>query len=526
MVNSFHAAKNSVGIPLLYGIDAVHGHNNVSGAVLFPHNIGLGCTRDADLVKEIGHVTALELRGTGIDWTFAPVVGPGRDERWGRTYETFSEDPALASWLAVALIRGLQGTSLSDRLSVLANAKHFAGDGATDKGKDQGDVTLSEAEFQRVALDGYQPAINAGVGSIMVSYSSVGGQKMTGSKKYLTDVLKGTMGFNGFLVSDWDAIYQLPGGSGGGFGGAGRTATVTQIAAAVNAGIDMIMESTNYSGVASTLASATAEIPDARIDDAVTRILTIKCELGMFEDGYSSQADSALTASVGSTEHRAVARRAVRESMVLLKNDAQALPVPKAAKVHVLGTGADSLMRQCGGWTVDWQGLGIGGVDGGTGNTTTGTTILTGIQQVAAGGKVTTGNTVPADSEYVVLVAGETAYAEGKGDRSDLSFSAVMPSDAQLLSGLPAGAKKIVVLLSGRPILLGDVLAKADAWIAAWLPGTEGAGVADVLFGDHAPTGKLSHSWPKTMAQIPINVGDPDYESDPPLFPFGYGLSY
>lgn len=532
MIDGFHQASNSLGIPLLYGIDAVHGHNNVSGAVMFPHNIGLGCTRSPALLKEIGRITALEVRGTGIDWAFAPVVASGRDERWGRTYETYSEDPNVSASLGAALIQGLQGTSLAAKDSVLASAKHFAGDGATDKGTDQGNVTVSDAEFQRLAIDQYQPAINAGVGSIMVSYSSFGGQKMSGYKKYLTDVLKGTMGFNGFLISDWDAIHQLPGGTTpttgpGGVGTITPPASTAQVAAAVNAGMDMIMENTNYASIVSTLTTATAEIPDARIDDAVTRILTVKCEMGMFQTGYSAAADPALTAQIGSDEHKAVARRAVQQSLVVLQNEGSVLPIPKTAKVHVMGSGADSLVSQCGGWTVDWQGLGVGGKnDKGTGNTTTGTTLLAGITAAVTGGKVSTGSTVPADAEYVVVVAAELPYAEGKGDRTDLALSAVMASDAALINSLPATLKTVVVLLSGRPVILGDQLSKSKAWVAAWLPGSEGGGVADVLFGVVKPTGKLSHSWPKSMAQIPINVGDADYTSDPPLYPFGYGLTY
>ena len=528
-VESYEAQAAGFGIPLIYGIDAVHGHNNVSDAVIFPHNIGLGASRDLELIREIGRVTARELRGTSIDWTFAPAVSPARNERWGRTFESYSEDPALTSELAVAMLEGLQGTALSGAESVLACAKHFAGDGATQDGVDQGDALLSDAEFRALAVEPYQPLINAGVGSIMVSYSSLNGEKMTGHTKWLTDVLKGEMGFRGVLVSDWAASSQLPGGG----ATATRAPTAAQVAAAINAGLDMLMEpygpreAVDILEVAAS-AGGNENIPASRIDEAVTRILTVKCELGMLEPGYNPSGDSALLAQIGSSAHRDIARQAVRESLVLLENPSNVLPLPQTAKVHLAGSGADSLQRQCGGWTIDWQGLGIVGT-GVTPGVTSGTTIRQGIEALVGAGNLSysqDGSGVPSDATYAIVVLSEDPYAEGHGDQSDLDLAARTPDIAVLQTVASAGIPVVAVLLSGRPLIIEPYLALADAWVAAWLPGSESDGVADVLFGNAPPIGRLSHTWPRTMSQIPINVGDSDYESDPPLYPFGYGLSY
>ncbi len=525
-VTSYEAAGVGFGIPIIYGIDAVHGHNNVSNAVLFPHSIGLGATRNPDLIRQVGQITAREMRGTSMDWTFGPAISPAQDERWGRTFESYSEDPALTAELAVALVEGLQGTTLGGSESVLACAKHFAGDGATEGGDDQGNCTLDEATFRVVAVEVYQPLINAGVGSIMVSYSSYQGAKMTGNTHWLTDVLKGEMGFRGILVSDWAATAQLPGG-----GGTGTSAA--QTAAGVNAGLDMLMEPYSAFSVvghieAGPTAGGSENIPESRIDDAVTRILTVKCELGMLEPGYDPSGDAALLSTIGSSAHRDVARQAVRESLVLLENDNNVLPIPQTARVHVSGSGADSLQLQCGGWTIDWQGLGIVGT-GATPGVTSGTTILEGIEALIGGGNVSysqDGNGVPGDAAYVIVVLSEPAYAEGVGDETNLDLDARTPDVSVLQTASATGLPVVAVLLSGRPLIIEPYLNLADAWVAAWLPGSESDGVADVLFGNYSPTGLLGHSWPRTMSQIPINVGDPDYESDPPLYPFGYGLSY
>jgi len=519
-VESFESQASGFGIPLIYGIDAVHGHNNVSNSVVFPHNIALGATRDPALVTEIGHITALEMRGTSIDWTFAPTISPAQDERWGRTFESYSEAPALAAQMAVAVLEGLQGDSLGGPESVVACAKHFAGDGATQGGVDKSDTVLDEATFRKLGVEVYQPLINAGVGSIMVSYSSYNGTKMTGNSHWLTDVLKGEMGFRGILGSDWAASNQLAGDA------------ATQVATAVNAGIDMLMEpevapqDVDLLEAAPT-ASGSAHIPMSRIDDAVTRILTIKCEHGMLAPGYDPRSDSALLAEIGSQAHRDVARRAVRESAVLLRNERHVLPLPETARIHVAGSGADSLQRQCGGWTVDWQGLGINSkADPGV---TTGTTLLTGIRAIAGSGNVTysqEGSGVPDGATHVIVVLSEAPYAEDKGDVTDLDLASRTSEVPLLQAARNSGLPVVAVIMSGRPLIIEPYLELADAWVAAWLPGSEADAFADVLFGRYAPTGKLSHTWPKTMAQIPINVGDPDYATDPPLFPFGYGLSY
>jgi beta-glucosidase len=518
-VESFEAQASGSGIPLIYGIDAVHGNNNVSDTVVFPHNIGLGATRNLALITEIGRVTAREMRGTSIDWTFAPTISPAQDERWGRTFESYSEVPSLAAEMGVAVLKGLQGDSLRGPESVVACAKHFAGDGATQNGVDQADTVLDEAAFRRLGVEVYQPLINAGVGSIMVSFSSYNGVKMTGNTHWLTDVLKGEMGFRGIVGSDWAATAQL----------AGEPAA--QTAAAVNAGIDMLMEPYEAAAVVELLevapsASGPAHVPMSRIDDAVTRILSIKCELGMLEPGYNPSGDAALLAEVGSQAHRDVARRAVRESAVLLRNESNVLPMPETARVHVAGSGADSLERQCAGWTVDWQGLGTHSTSPGV---TTGTTILTGIKAIAGSENVTyalDGSGVPAGATHSIVVLSEAPYAEGKGDATNLDLASRTPDVPALQAARAAGLPVIAVILSGRPLIIEPYLELADAWIAAWLPGTEADALADVLFGRHAPSGKLGHTWPKTMAQIPINVGDADYETDPPLFPFGYGLTY
>lgn len=516
-VEGFEARAPS--IPLIYGIDAVHGNNNVSDTVLFPHNIGLGATRNPALVKEVGRITALEMRGTSIDWTFAPSISPARDERWGRIFESYSEDPALTAEMAVAVVQGLQGESMGGPESVLACAKHFAGDGATQGGEDQGNAVLDEAEFRKLAVEVYQPLINAGVGNIMVSYSSYNGEKMTENAHWLNDVLKGEMGFRGILGSDWAATDQLSGNA------------ATQIATAINAGLDMLMEP--YHPVqdvdilaAAPTASGSAMIPQSRIDDAVTRILTVKCELGMLEPGYNPSGDAGLLSEIGSQAHRDVARQAVRESAVLLQNESSALPIPETAKVHVAGSGADSLQRQCGGWTIDWQGLGL---SSGTPGVTSGTTIIEGIRAIAGAGNVSysqDGSGVPDDATHIIVVLSEAPYAEGQGDETSLDLAARTPDVPVLQAVSSLGRPVVAVLVSGRPLIIEPYLDLADAWLEAWLPGSEADALADVLFGRYAPTGKLGHSWPRTMAQIPINLGDADYESDPPLYPFGYGLSY
>ncbi|HTB79347.1 MAG TPA: glycoside hydrolase family 3 N-terminal domain-containing protein [Opitutaceae bacterium] len=496
-------------IPLLYGIDAVHGHNNVLGAVIFPHNIGLGATRDPALVEQAARVTALEMTATGIHWAFAPGVIVGRDERWGRTYESFGEDPALVSELGAAAIHGLQTARLDGATAVLACAKHYLGDGGTLGGKDQGNTACDEPTLRRLFLPPYQSAVRAGVGSIMVSYSSWNGHKMHGNRYLITDVLKGELGFPGFVVSDWAAIDQLPGDY------------RADIEASINAGLDMVMiprpldKPNNYVEFITTLKELVqaGRVPQSRIDDAVRRILRVKFALDL---AAHPRADRALLSEVGSPAHRAVARACVRESLVLLKNDRHTLPLAAGRHVHVVGCAANDLGLQCGGWTISWQGQ--------SGPCTEGTTILEGLRQTAPAGTEVTfimDGSSAAGADTIIVVTAEEPYAEGKGDRVDLSLPA---ADLKLLREAHAtGAHVVHILICGRPLILGEALDLADATVVAWFPGSEGAGVADVLWGKFAPTGKLPVSWPRTMAQIPINVGDEHYD---PLFPYGFGLTY
>jgi beta-glucosidase len=502
------ALKSRLRIPLLYGIDAVHGNNHLDGAVVFPHNIGLGATRSPQLVEQAARVTALEVKGTGIGWTFAPCIAVARNERWGRTYESFGESPDVVAPLGAAAVRGFQGKDLSDLTSVLACAKHYVGDGGTTDGIDQGNTVCDEETLRKIHLPGYIAAIKEGVESIMVSYSSWNGVKMSANKYLLTDVLKGELGFKGFLISDWAAIDQV------------SPNYAHDVEVSINAGLDMVMipngpgKSNNYVEFIADLKQLADEgrIPMARIDDAVRRILRVKMEMGLFEHPFS---DAALTAQVGSAEHREIARRCVRASLVLLKNRNHALPLSKQVKhLAVVGRAADDMGIQCGGWTIDWQGR-TGAV------TTGGTTILEAIRKtVAPGTKVTYSRDGSGleGADAVIVVVGELPYAEMMGDRTDLSLAAV--EKERIHRAKSAGVPVVTILISGRPLILGASLDESDAFLAAWLPGTEGQGIADVLFGDYAPTGKLPRHWPRNMKQVPLPcIGKP-------LFPYGFGLSY
>jgi len=509
-----------LGIPILFGIDAVHGHSNLLNAVIFPHNVGLGCTRNATLVERAARVTAEEVRASGINWTFAPCVTVPRDDRWGRAYEGFGEAPELARMLGEAAVRGLQGNDLSSPLSVLACAKHFVGDGGTAFGTgkrlarsntqilDRGDVKLNERELRNIHMQGYVSAIKAGVGTIMPSYSSWNGVHCSGSKRLLTEILKQELGFEGFLISDYDAIDEMPGDY------------KTQIETSVNAGMDMFMVPKKYRELYTLLFELVTEkrVPISRIDDAVKRILRVKFATGLMDKDRSPLADRRLHQSFGSPAHRQVARECVRQSLVLLKNEKRTLPISKRiGRIHVAGENADDIGNQCGGWTIDWQGK--------SGNTTTGgTTILRAIQQtVSQSTRVTFSRdgSGAEGSDLCVVVLGETPYAEMLGDRKDLHLA---PEDVAVVEKLKqANIPIAVVLYSGRPMIINDVLDKCDAFLAAWLPGTEGQGITDVLFGDHKPSGKLSCSWPRSMDQIPINVGDQNYD---PLFQYGFGMTY
>ena len=497
------ALGTRLGIPVMYGIDAVHGHNNVRGATVFPHNIGLGVTRNPKLVEEIGRITALEVAATGMHWAFGPCVAVPLDERWGRTYEGYGEAPELAVMLGPAAVRGLQGAGVP----VVASVKHYVGDGGTTRGIDQGNTEVDEATLRAVHLAGYGPSIKAGAATVMASYNSWNGEKLHGHKYLLSDVLVGQLGFKGFVVSDWKAIEQLPG------------SFSDQIQKSVNAGVDMLMQSDNYEQTYIELKklAESGKIPMARIDEAVRRILAVKFQMGLFEKPFG---DPSLMSKVGSPEHRAVARQAVRESQVLLVNKNAALPLAGTlSSIVVAGKAADDIGIQSGGWTIAWQGS--------AGSIVPGTTILQGIRNAAPKATVTYSRLgdVPKGAQAAVVVIGELPYAEMKGDRVSLELD---PDDVATVkkvkqSGLPT----VVVLISGRPMILEPILEVADAIVAAWLPGSEGDGVADVLFGKYNPSGKLSHSWPKSMAQIPINVGPKgEKPKESPLFEYGSGLSY
>jgi beta-glucosidase len=510
------ALETRLSIPLLYGVDAVHGHNNVLGAVIFPQDIGLGCTRNPALVQKIARITAVEVRATGINWGFAPCVAVPRDIRWGRTYEGFADEPDGVKDLGAAAVRGLQGDDLADRLSILGCAKHYVGDGGTAYGSstigphllDQGDTRLDEKTLRAIHLPGYITTISAGVGSIMPSYTSWNGLKMSANKRLLTEVLKDELGFEGFLISDYGAIDELPGDY------------KHKIAMSINAGMDMVMVPEHYQEFIARLKESAQDgtVPMPRIDDAVRRILRVKIAMGLMDKNHSQLADRTLWKQFGSPEHRAVARDAVRQSLVLLKNEHGALPLAKSAKrIHVGGKSANDLGNQCGGWTITWQGQSGDVTPGGT------TTLQAIKKAVSKGTQVTfaVDGKGAEGADVGVVVIGETPYAETNGDRRDLH---VAPEDVAAVENMKAaGIPVVVVLFSGRPMIIDKVIDKADAFVAAWLPGTEGDGVADVLFGDYRPTGKLSFSWPRTMAQVGVHRGDANYD---PLFKYGYGLSY
>ncbi|MFR0357016.1 glycoside hydrolase family 3 N-terminal domain-containing protein [Streptomyces sediminimaris] len=507
-------------IPLVYGVDAVHGHNNLVGATIMPHNIGLGATRDPRLAERTAAVTASEVRATGIPWDFAPCLCVSRDERWGRSYESFGEDPALVESMET-VIQGLQGApngrDLKRNDKVLATAKHFVGDGGTAYGSsttgtytiDQGVTKVTRRQLEAIHLAPYRTAVERGVGTVMPSYSSLdilgdgrGAVKMHARADMINGVLKGRMGFGGFVISDWNAIDQLPGDY------------ASRVRTAVNAGVDMMMVPYGYKDFAAALADEVhaGRVSEQRIDDAVSRILTQKFRLGLFEHPYADTSDASR---IGSAAHRAVARQAAAESQVLLKNAGGVLPLHKHEKVYVAGSNADDIGNQSGGWTVTWQGS--------SGDIVPGTTILQGMRE--AGGDVTYSKDASAPTsgyDAGVVVVGETPYAEGVGDVGnghDLQLSA---ADKRAVDTVCAAMKCAVLIVSGRPQLIGDRLGEIDALVASWLPGTEGEGVADVLYGRRPFTGRLPVTWPRSEAQLPINVGDASYD---PQFPYGWGLT-
>ncbi|MCX4436808.1 MULTISPECIES: glycoside hydrolase family 3 protein [Streptomyces] len=522
MIDAFQlrAQATRFQIPLIYGVDAVHGHNNLTGATIMPHNIGIGATRDPQLAERTGSVTAAEVRATGIPWDFAPCLCVTRDERWGRSYESFGEDPALVESMET-MIQGLQGAAngkdLKDNNKVLATAKHFVGDGGTEYGSsttgsytiDQGVTKVTRQQLEAVHLAPYQTAVDRGIGSVMPSYSSLdilgdgqGPVKMHARADMINGVLKDRMGFDGFVISDWAAIDQIPGDY------------ASDVRTSINAGLDMIMVPYAYKDFRTTLVDEVraGRVSEARVNDAVSRILTQKFKLGLFEKPY---ADTSGAAQIGSAGHRAVAREAAAKSQVLLKNAAGVLPLKKSQKVYVAGSNADDLGNQTGGWTITWQGA--------SGKHTDGTTILQGMRN--AGGDVTYSKDASAPTsgyDVGVVVVGETPYAEGVGDVGNGNDLALTPADQAAVDKVCAAMKCAVLIVSGRPQLIGDRLGEIDALVASWLPGTEGDGVADVLYGKRAFTGQLPVTWPKSQTQLPINVGDASYD---PQFPYGWGLT-
>jgi beta-glucosidase len=519
------ALESRLGIPLLYGVDAVHGHSNVRGATIFPHNIGLGATRDLDLVERAGRVTASELLATNVHWTFAPAVSVPQDIRWGRTFEAFSQDPALVSSLGAAFIRGLNGIDKSgkrNRRPVLASPKHFVGDGGTSWGStrrydwiqgwwngdapdrwqlDQGDLRSDEAVLRSVHLPPYEEAIGAGALSIMISYSSWNGNKLHAHRYLLTDLLKGELAFRGFLVSDWLGVSQLD------------SNFEVAVSLAVNAGLDMVMVPFEYERFIRAVEKGveTGVIPKSRIDDACRRILQVKAALGLFDHPFG---DKALLPRVGCDAHRAVAREAVSKSQVLLKNEGAALPLsPQITRLLIAGAGADDIGLQCGGWTIEWQ--------GGRGAVTPGTTLLQGITETLASGASVAyrpdGDFVDERGEVGIVVLSEPPYCEGEGDRYDLTL---LPEEVELVRRVRRHCDRLIlVIYSGRPLIIGDVLDSCDAIVASWLPGTEAQGIADVLFGKLPFTGRLPYEWPETMEQ----VGSPNGHA--PLFALSFGLT-
>ena len=509
-----------IAIPVIWGIDAVHGHANLLGATVFPHNIGLGAAHDPDLIEEITRVTAAELIVSGHDWTFAPTLATPQDDRWGRTYEGFSESPDIVASYSDRIVYGLQGRpGDADYLGdgrVISSAKHFLADGGTKDGHDQGDAQISEEELRDIHAQGYLTALPAGVQTVMTSFSSWNGTKIHSSKALMTDLLKDRMGFHGFIVGDWNAHGQVPG------------CTNTDCPQALNAGLDMYMAPDSWKGLyESTLAHVKAgDISMERLDDAVRRILRVKIAYGLFDKGApSTRPGAGNTSLLGSPEHREVARRAVRESLVLLKNDGDILPLAPAQTILVVGDGADYIGKQAGGWTLSWQ-----GGDYGNEYFPNGETILSGIREAVegAGGKVIfdpKGTSTEA-ADVVIAVYGENPYAEGLGDLKTLNFRPNGFDTEKLASYRASGIPVVSVFLSGRPLWVNPELNDSDAFVAAWQPGTEGGGVADLLFQTDPAfdfTGRLSYSWPRTANSLPINVGDADYD---PLFAFGYGLSY
>ncbi|XAR59610.1 Glucan 1,3-beta-glucosidase [Bertholletia excelsa] len=526
MVNEIQkgALSTRLGIPMIYGIDAVHGHNNVYNATIFPHNVGLGVTRDPELVKKIGAATALEVRATGIPYTFAPCVAVCRDPRWGRCYESYSEDHKIVEAMT-EIIPGLQGDVptnypmgapfVAGKAKVAACAKHFVGDGGTTNGINENNTVIDLKGLLSIHMPPYIDSIRKGVATVMLSYSSWNGVKMHANPNLVTGYLKNKLKFRGFVISDWQGIDRITSPP--------RANYSYSIQAGVLAGIDMVMIPMEYKEFIDdlTLQVKNNIIPMSRIDDAVKRILRVKFTMGLFEN---PMADLSLVNQLGSQEHRELAREAVRKSLVLLKNGKSAynpmLPLPKKAqKILVAGSHADNLGYQCGGWTIEWQGV--------SGNDfIVGTSILSAVKNTVDPSTQVVYSENPDPQfvksnqfSYAIVVVGETPYVETMGDSMNLTIPEPGPSTITNVCGV---VKCVVIVISGRPVVLEPYVAAMEALVAAWLPGTEGQGVADLLFGNYGFTGKLARTWFRNVDQLPMNVGDSRYD---PLFPFGFGLT-
>lgn len=488
------ALRTRLGIPLLIAVDAVHGQNTFEGAVIFPHNIGMAASRNLDLIERAAEITAIEAAATGFNWVFAPCIAMPQHEHWGRVYEGFTEDRELTTAAAIASLRGLQGNNLADRTTVAATVKHFIADGATDDGVEGGDATMSADVMRDVYLPPYAAAVSEGVATVMVGFNSYNGINMHQHTELVTDVLKGELGFKGVVVTDWNGGLRF-----------GPPHTV------INAGIDIAMQPGNHKKFMTELKASVEDstVPMTRIDDAVRRILRMKFNLGLFADPYAKQE---LVDTVGSAEHRAVARQAVRESLVLLKSESRVLPLSPSDNLAIVGRHGNNSGLQSGGWTIRWQGL--------TESYAGATTILDGIRAINANVEYAeNGCYAEMTADKVIVVVGEDPYAEARGDSDDLALS---DEHKQLISGCKSLDKQVVVLLiSGRVLLIKDELQQSDAFIAAWLPGSEGGGVADFLFATDGfkPMGKSPYAWPVDYADLPL----PQY-AEHALFQYGYGL--
>ncbi len=514
LVGEFRTAsrKSGAAIPILFGVDAVHGHSNLPEATIFPHNIGLGAAHDTNLIQRIGAATAAEIAGSGIEWTFAPTLAVPQDFRWGRTYEGYSSDPALVADYARAMTIGLQGSLIAGvpiwANQVAATAKHFLADGGTMDGRDQGDARISEAELVSKHAPGYPASINAGALTVMASFSSWNGVKHHGNATLLTDVLKGRMGFAGLVVGDWNGHGQVAGCS------------ATNCPAAINAGLDMYMAPESWKQLYETTmaASKNGTIPLSRIDDAVRRILRVKFKLGLMGDAPVERGNTAL---VGAPEHLELAREAVSKSLVLLKNDNATLPIRKGARVLIAGPGADDMAMQAGGWTITWQGTDTASKDFSNGQTI-GRAISDAVRSNGGQAMISADGQFDTKPDIAIVVMGEKPYAEFEGDIPNLAFQSKSGEDELVARLKSQGLKVVVVFLSGRPMFTGKLLNQADAFVAAWLPGTQGRGVADVLVAgvDGRPlrdfTGRLPFAWPAD-ARSPLSE---------PLFPVGFGMNY